>query len=810
MSEKIYYQTPRLIQIICLLYYLEGYKEEYGLILEVLTGEGKTLTISFLALYLSILGKKVDILTSSPVLAERDAKNRKKLFNSFEISCDYCRNDSNKNKENMFECYNADIVYGDGISLIGDILRSNFMEKKGRGNRPFDYIIIDEIDNICIDNLRNIVELNDNCPGFKYLEFVYLFIYKALKKKADKFKSIHKKKLKKKELKKEAELVLHEVSKETRIFLQNNKKLKDDDTQKILIPKNSYDFINIRIDHWSKMAYEAMFNFEKNKNYFISEDKNIGFERIKPIDYENTGVILQNSEWSGLHQFLQIKEGLIFTAENINSSFMSYLSFFRKYKQIYGISGTLGSKKTQQAINKIYNIKLLRIPPFKTRRLMLYEPQTFSDKEEYKKQLISQIIEFSVNSKRVVLVLFEYIRQVTEMYDFLKEKKKEYSLQDTKIISYIRSDINNDFLEKEMVPNTIILSTNLGGRGTDIKINSEVKKNGGLHVIITFMPYNERTEKQAQGRAGRCGDQGSSITMILANNNYKTLESRRTKYELEKYKFLINLYSPQLDLNQRFFEEYCKKIQQITIKGENEDIIESIILDIKERWSMFILKNNINSFMNDLIHPNVAGQIYKLYERISTKNFNALMKQIDVDLKDYKFHNPFYQMKSNLPIEMYDSAIKKSPEFSFGAYYNRAYSNIINKNKNYQIVVYNDLKIMRNLCYKFIHQFQEYINMFTEIHKDEDDDDEQNCSYETDDSNDLSNNIRENNYKNSQYINQCYEKINVMKRILNNVNQNLSKILNVDEKKMEYDLNKFEENLIYNSKKDHEQFLDIK
>ena len=173
ISEKIYSQTPRLIQIICLLYYIEGYKEKYGLILEVLTGEGKTLTISFLALYLSILGNKVDILTSSPVLAERDAKNRKKLFNSFEISCDYCRKDSNKNIENMFECYKADIVYGDGMSLIGDILRSNFIGKKGRGNRPFHYIIIDEIDNICIDNLRNIVELIDNFPGFKYLESLY-------------------------------------------------------------------------------------------------------------------------------------------------------------------------------------------------------------------------------------------------------------------------------------------------------------------------------------------------------------------------------------------------------------------------------------------------------------------------------------------------------------------------------------------------------------------------------------------------------------------------------------------------------------
>jgi preprotein translocase subunit SecA len=50
----------------------------------------------------------------------------------------------------MFECYKADIIYGDGLSLIGDILRSKLLRKKGRGNRDFDYIIIDEIDNILL------------------------------------------------------------------------------------------------------------------------------------------------------------------------------------------------------------------------------------------------------------------------------------------------------------------------------------------------------------------------------------------------------------------------------------------------------------------------------------------------------------------------------------------------------------------------------------------------------------------------------------------------------------------------------------
>ena len=129
----------------------------------------------------------MDILTSSPVLAERDAKERKRFYNRFGISCDFCRFDSGNN-QNQFECYKADIVYGDGTNFIGDILRSEFMGRKGRGNRPFDYIIIDEIDNICIDNLRNIVELIDNFPGYKYLEYLYLFIYRELTNKVNNLK----------------------------------------------------------------------------------------------------------------------------------------------------------------------------------------------------------------------------------------------------------------------------------------------------------------------------------------------------------------------------------------------------------------------------------------------------------------------------------------------------------------------------------------------------------------------------------------------------------------------------------------------
>ena len=747
-SEEIYYQTPRVIQIICLLYYLEGYKGNYNLILEVLTGEGKTLTISFLALYLSIVGNKVDILTSSPVLAERDAKERKRFYNRFGISCDFCRFDSGNN-ENQFECYKADIVYGDGTNFIGDILRSEFMGRKGRGNRPFDYIIIDEIDNICIDNLRNIVELIDNFPGYKYLEYLYLFIYRELTNKINNLKRQYNNNFEKK-LKENAESIIHQVSSETRKFLYRNKKLNYDDENKIFIPENLFDFINLRINHWSKMAYDAMFNFKLNQNYFISEDENYKFKTIKPIDYENTGVILKDSVWSGLHQFLQIKEGLTFTEENINSSFMSYLSFFKKYKIIDGITGTLGTKLTQRAINIIYKINLLKMPPFRPRVLRIYEPETYSDEKIFKEKLINEIIEFSVHFNRVVLVIFEYMSQVEEMSKYLEDHRNDFRLNDTKIISYYRSDKENKFLERQIGPNTIILSTNLSGRGTDIKLDKQVKNNGGLHVIITFMPYNERVEAQAQGRAGRCGDEGSSKTIILAKSDYNTLKQRRKKYELEQYKFLINLYVPQSELNQRFFEEFCQKLKQI--KEQNKDISENIISDLKERWSTFILENNINSIMNDSINPDVAGQLYRANESDVIENFEELMKKINIDdIENYNFYNPFNLMKSNLSDKMYQCAIKKNPELSIGAYYNQAYNSIINKKSGYQLLVYNNLTILNKICIKFSFQYQECIKMFQEIHK------------------------NDKNYSES-FKQQFEDKLKLMRMFRENINVNLIKI----------------------------------
>jgi preprotein translocase subunit SecA len=181
INRYLFGYVPRKIQIISLLFMIY-HNNSNGLMEEVRTGEGKSLIIMFEATLKALEGKKIDILTSSPVLAERDSEMFKKFYETFGLTCDYCHEDGENNQNLNYKCYEADIVYGTVLSFAGDYLRTNFIGTKGRGYRKFDIIIIDEIDNICLDNIMNQTELLDNFKGYKLLEYIYLFIYKLSNK----------------------------------------------------------------------------------------------------------------------------------------------------------------------------------------------------------------------------------------------------------------------------------------------------------------------------------------------------------------------------------------------------------------------------------------------------------------------------------------------------------------------------------------------------------------------------------------------------------------------------------------------------
>ena len=92
--------------------------------------------------------------------------------------------------------------------------------------------------------------------------------------------------------------------------------------------------------------------------------------KIIPVDYKNNGSLQEGVHWeNGLHQFLQIKHAIPVTTEGMTSNFISNLGHFDKYKQLYGLTGTLGSDNAKVFLQKTYKADLMKIPPFKERKL---------------------------------------------------------------------------------------------------------------------------------------------------------------------------------------------------------------------------------------------------------------------------------------------------------------------------------------------------------------------------------------------------------------------------------------------------------
>ena len=725
VNGKIFRYKPRETQIIAVLFFLFKQKNS-GLIQEILTGEGKTIIISFLAVIKALQGKKVDILTSSTVLAERDANEMRNFYGYFGLSVDFCNKDfhetfrntyleDNRERQECFGCYKADIVYGDPLSFEGDILRTNFMSLVGRGTkRNFDCIIIDEIDNICIDNIKNITELLDNFHGYKFLEYIYLFIYKQLVKIDE-------------DIKKEVQYdeIKYEISvlvKKQQIIEELNKKAQKEfgnlyllsERKNIFLPEHLSGFINCRIKKWCESAYDAMYIYKENREYIISNDETYGFKTIKPVDFSNTGVIQENSVWTGLHQFLQIKEGLRLTEESLNSCYMSNFTFFKKYiskneNNIYGLTGTVGSAKTQEALKILYKVNLLFIPTFKEYKLKIYPPIIEKDINEYDKILINNIKDIAINQGRAVLVIFKYISQVSEMY----HKLIQNNIPQQKIIQYSRNDIDNEksFLKNEIQPGSIILSTNLSGRGTDIKISNELEQKNGLHVILTFLPFSERIERQAFGRAGRKGENGSGQLIINEQENYEELLKKRKIKEENEFNYLIKVYKRKIDLFQELFEEFSDFLNEIR---ERKNVETSMVLDIKERWGLFLVENDLEKIEKDYKDESSLIISEKLFEE-TKNNFKIFMNMLKKNIKSgYKYINPLLLCKTFIK-DKCDEAIIKSPVLCLGAYSFRSLYKLDKKMNNCQKDALNDFIILEENCNILLNQIRTYKKMMNEL-----------------------------------------------------------------------------------------------
>ena len=459
-------------------------------IVEMKTGEGKTLTI-VLAAYLNALSKKgVHVVTVNDYLAKRDCQNMGKIYNFLGLTTGYINNDQSDDERK--QNYNCDITYATNSELGFDYLRDNMkFSSESMAQRGHNFAIVDEIDSCLIDEART--------P---------LIISGAVEDKTNQYLAIDK-------LVKNLDHSDFEIDEKDKNVLLTNKGI--DSVEKIfsnagiLKNNNFYDPENINLVHHVNQALRANHLFQNGRDYIIKDGQ------IVIID-EQTGRQLPGRRFGdGLHQGIEAKEKVEVQAENQTLASITYQNYFKLYSKLSGCTGTAVTESEE--FYEIYNLPVVVIPTNKRMIRKDWNDQIFRTAEEKDETIVKKITE--CNNKGQPLLIFTASVNKSEHYSQLLKQKG---------IKHIVLNAKNHEREAEIIANagkkySVIITTSISGRGVDIKLGGkspkeqknekeEIKSLGGLFVIGTERMESRRVDNQARGRSGRQGDEGNSIFYV--------------------------------------------------------------------------------------------------------------------------------------------------------------------------------------------------------------------------------------------------------------------------------------------------------
>lgn len=484
-----------------------------GKIAEMLTGEGKTLAAT-LPIYLNALtGRGVHVVTVNDYLAKRDVvwmgqiyhalglsvaciihnqallydpeflppevseelDKERDLTGSFRVVEKFLRPISRK------EAYEADITYGTNHEFGFDYLRDNIvLHLDERVQREHNYVIIDEVDSILIDEART--PLIISAPDEQSSDFYKMF--------ADIVARL--------DLEKDCEV----DEKRNTVHLTESGIEK---VEKMVGTDNIFAPENARMVHYLNESLKARALFKRDRDYVIRDGQVIIVDQF-------TGRLLHGRRYSGgLHQAIEAKEGVNIQKENRTYAQITIQNYFKMYKKVAGMTGT--AQTSAEEFDKVYKLEVISIPP---NRPMIREDLPdliFKTREGKFRAVVEEVKKRHEKGQPILLgttsienneILSRYLRKAGIPHEVLNAK--------------------NDEREGEIIAQAgrlgaVTVATNMAGRGVDIILGGnppdpeeaeKVKKLGGLHVLGTERHEARRIDNQLRGRAGRQGDPGSS------------------------------------------------------------------------------------------------------------------------------------------------------------------------------------------------------------------------------------------------------------------------------------------------------------
>jgi preprotein translocase subunit SecA len=431
-----------------------------GKIVEMKTGEGKTLS-STLPVSLNALTKKgIHVVTVNEYLAERDQKLMGKIYTGLNLSVGLVKSTNTSNQKR--KSYFSDITYVTNSELVFDYLRdSSAFNVNEVVQRPFNFCIIDEIDSILIDEARTPLILS-SFQGNINLNKLYLA--RALVKT----------------LKKEIDFQVDEKRREINLTDNGYQKAKEKLGKTTLYDADDPWILEIL------NALKAEHLFKLNKDYIVLNNK------ILIVD-EFTGRIMDDRRWSlGIHESIEIKEKVDLGGGTKTKSSITYQNFFTLYPKLAGMTGT--AKTTEKEFQDIYNLQVEVLPTFKPMIRKDLSDLVYQTELAKWKAVLNQSKECFLTGQPI-LIGTSSVEKSEFLSDLFKIAKIPHQILNAKPENVKRE---SEIIAQAGERSAVTIATNMAGRGTDIILggNPYFKTKQKLYeIVIENKASNLKDEK---------------------------------------------------------------------------------------------------------------------------------------------------------------------------------------------------------------------------------------------------------------------------------------------------------------------------
>jgi preprotein translocase subunit SecA len=476
-----------------------------GKLIEMETGEGKTIAATLAASTVALAGYPVHIITVNDYLAGRDAEEMGPLYRSLGLSVGtVVQGQSREARRQAYAnsltyCTNKELAFDylrDRVALTnrGSRLHLSLERLRGRAKRESELVlrglyfaIVDEADSIFIDEARTPLILSATSgAGEAQGQFMRaLEIAFGLDAGRDYL----------------TELVERKVS----LTAAGRERIDD------LASELSGVWTSVRArEELITQALGALILFRRDQHYVVSEGK------VQIVD-ESTGRVMPDRSWEGgLHQMIEAKEKCELTLPRETLARLTYQRLFRRYIRLAGMTGT--AREVAGEIKSIYGLDVVRIPLHRPSQRTYDRPRVFRTRVDKWRAVADSVQRLAITDGRPVLIGTRSVKASEEISAVLAERGIEHALLNAK----------QDQLESEVValagqPHRVTVATNMAGRGTDILLGPGVAERGGLHVILTEYHESRRIDRQLFGRCARQGDPGSCEAIVSLDDEIYTV-----------------------------------------------------------------------------------------------------------------------------------------------------------------------------------------------------------------------------------------------------------------------------------------------